>query len=96
MRGMDYLPDYISKTLQQPCLLNAVISDTAEVFKYGQEPCVSLKNAMDNNSRKTYVCQYFDVCPRTLNDRKIKSADIVITTLEGCCYCAFGEEKENF
>lgn len=96
MRGMDYLPNYVSKTLQQPCLLNAVISDTAEVFKYGQEPCVSLKNAMDNNSRKTYVCQYFDVCPRTLNDRKIKSADIVITTLEGCCYCAFGEEKENF
>lgn len=96
MRGMDYLPEYVSNILQQPCLLNAVINDTAEVFKYGQEPCVSLKNAMDSNPRKTYVCQYFDVCPRTLNDRKIKSANIVITTLEGCCYCTFGKEKENF
>ncbi len=96
MRGMDYLPEYVSDILQQPCLLNAVTSDTAEVFQYGQEPCVSLKNAMDSTSRKTYICQYFDVCPRTLNDRKIMGANIVITTLEGFCYCTFGEEKENF
>ena len=38
MRGMDYLPEYVSDILQQPCLLNAVTSDTAEVFQYGQEP----------------------------------------------------------
>lgn len=96
MRGMDYLPGYVSETLQQPCLLNAVISENTEVIKYGQEPCVSLKNAMHSDSKKTYVCQYFDICPRTLNDRKIKSADIVITTLEGLCYCTFGAERENF
>lgn len=96
MRGMDYLPEYISETLQQPCLLNAIINDTPEVIKYGHEPCVSLRNAANNNYKKTYVCQYYDICPRTQNDRKIKSADIVITTLEGFCYCTFGEEKENF
>lgn len=96
MRGMDHLPEYVSETLQQPCLLNAIMNDTEEVIQYGQEPCTSLKNAMINHSRKTYICQYFDICPRTLNDRKIKSADIVITTLEGFCYCTFGEEKENF
>lgn len=96
MRGMDYLPEYVSETLQQPCLLNAIIGESTEVIKYGQEPCVTLKNAMNSASKKTYVCQYFDVCPRTLNDRKMKSADIVITTLEGLCYCTFGVEKENF
>ena len=96
MRGMDYLPKYVSETLQQPCLLNAVIDESTEVIKYGQEPCVTLKNAMNSASKKTFVCQYFDVCSRTMNDRKMKSADIVITTLEGLCYCAFGAEKENF
>jgi len=96
MRGMDYLPEYVSETLQQPCLLNAIISESTEVIKYGQEPCVSLKDAMNSASKKTYVCQYFDVCPRTLNERKMKSADVVITTLEGLCYCTFGVEKENF
>ena len=93
MRGMDYLPEYVSDTLQQPCLLNAIINESTEVIKYGQEPCVALKNAVNSASKKTFVCQYFDVCPRTLNDRKIKSADIVITTLEGFCYCTFGVEK---
>jgi hypothetical protein len=93
---MDYLPKYVSETLQQPCLLNALISEGTEVFKYGQEPCVSLRDATDIASKKTYVCQYFDVCPRNLNDRKIKSADIVITTLEGLCYCYMGAQKENF
>ena len=96
MRGMDYLPKYVSVILQQPCLLNAVIDESTEVIKYGQEPCVTLKNAMNSASKKTFVCQYFDVCPRTMNDRKMKSADIVITTLEGLCYCTFGAEKENF
>lgn len=96
MRGMDYLPEYVSETLQQPCLLNAIIAETNEVFQYGQEPCVSLKNATDGVSRKTYVCPYFDICPRTLNERKIKSADIVVTTLEGFCYCTFGMGRENF
>ena len=66
------------------------------MIKYGQEPCVSLKNAMEKDSKKTYVCQYFDICPRTLNERKIKSSDIVITTLEGFCYCTFGVQRENF
>lgn len=96
MRGMDYLSEYVSEILQQPCLLNALINESTEVFKYGQEPCVSLKNAKDNNHRKTYVCPYYDICPRTENDRAIKSADIVVTTLEGFCYCSFGERKENF
>lgn len=96
MRGMDYLPKYVSETLQQPCLLNAIINETTDVIKYGQEPCVSLKNAMEKDSKKTYVCQYFDICPRTLNERKIKSSDIVITTLEGFCYCTFGVQRENF
>ena len=96
MRGMDYLPEHVSEVLQQPCLLNALIDETTEVIKYGQEPCTSLRNALDNNYRKTYICQYYDICPRTENERAIKSADIVITTLEGFCYCSFGEEKENF
>lgn len=96
MRGMDYLSEQVSEILQQPCLLNALIDESTEVFKYGQEPCVSLKNANDKNHRKTYVCQYYDICPRTENDRAIKSADIVVTTLEGFCYCSFGENKENF
>lgn len=96
MRGMDYLPEHVSEILQQPCLLNALINESTEVFKYGQEPCVSLKNANDKNHRKTYVCQYYDICPRTENDRAIKSADIVVTTLEGFCYCSFGENKDNF
>lgn len=96
MRGMDYLSEHVSEILQQPCLLNALIDESTEVFKYGQEPCVSLKNANDKNHRKTYVCQYYDICPRTENDRAIKSADIVVTTLEGFCYCSFGENKDNF
>lgn len=96
MRGMDYLSEHVSEILQQPCLLNALIDEATEVFKYGQEPCVSLKNANDKNHRKTYVCQYYDICSRTENDRAIKSADIVVTTLEGFCYCSFGENKDNF
>lgn len=96
MRGMDYLPENASEILQQPCLLNALIKEPTEVLKYGQEPCVSLKKADDKNYRKTYVCQYYDICPRTENDRKIPGADIVVTTLEGFCHCSFGEEKQNF
>lgn len=96
MRGMDYLSEHVSEILQQPCLLNALINESTEVLKYGQEPCTSLKNANDKNYRNTYVCQYYDICPRTENDRAIKSADIVVTTLEGFCYCSFGEKKDNF
>lgn len=96
MRGMDYLQEDVSEILQQPCLLNALIHESTEVVKYGQEPCVSIKKADDKNYRKTYVCQYYDICPRTENDRLIKSADIVVTTLEGFCYCSFGKNKDNF
>lgn len=101
MGGKDYLPEHISEILQQPCLLNALENDTTKIIKYGQEPCTILrkikeKDKTHKSSKTTYICPYYNFCPRTENDRRIYNADIVITTLEGYCYCNFGSERKNF
>ena len=90
--GKEYLEEHVSEVLQQPCLLNAIIENTENIIKYGQEPCTILKKKDGIN----YVCPYYDFCPRTENDRKIHTSDIIITTLEGFCYCNFNSNRENF
>lgn len=96
MRGNHFLTEYISAELQQPCMLNFLIHEPDVVIKYGQEPCVKLKKLNDKNPKRTYICQYYDFCPRTQNDRNIENADIVVTTLEGFCLCNFGKNRKNF
>lgn len=95
LRGRDYLEEYSSQMLQQPCLLNALIEDPSTTIKYGEEPCTSLRKE-GGDPKKTYICQYYDHCPRTRQDREIETADIVVTTLEGFCLCSFGKNRTNF
>ena len=47
MRGMDYLPEYVSDTLQQPCLLNAIINESTEVIKYGQDGLSVMRSSLN-------------------------------------------------
>lgn len=96
MRGRYYLSEDASKILQQPCLLNAFIDNSDITIKYGKEPCINFKKLGNSNSKESFICQYYDFCPRTKNDRNIVKADIVITTLEGFCLCNFGAERKNF
>ncbi|MBU5470554.1 hypothetical protein KQI85_09220 [Falcatimonas sp. MSJ-15] len=101
MRDRAYLSFFTSGVLQQPCLLNALTEEPNDIIEYGEEPCTSLKKPTDKNVNEkirseTYVCPYYDNCPKTQNARKIKSADIVLTTLSGFSLCSFGKEKEQF
>lgn len=45
MNGKDYLPEYQSFVLQQPCLLNALLPNDSVTFQYGKEPCFSFTKA---------------------------------------------------
>ncbi|WP_102265916.1 hypothetical protein [Massilicoli timonensis] len=105
MNGKDYLPEYQSFVLQQPCLLNALLPNDSVTFQYGKEPCFSFTKAnekyenMDekrNVNKKYYLCPYYDICPRNEQDREIKAADIVITTLEGFSMIRFSDSREIF
>lgn len=99
LQGREYLPEYASEVLQQPCLLNMYIEDSEALIRYGQEPCTSLVKQQGDRQgkrRQTYVCPYFDICPKTENERRIRHADVVVTTERGFCTCTFGRKKESF
>lgn len=82
-----------SEVLTSPCILNSHLVDkNAGLIGVGKEPCTSLKD----ENETMYICPYYNECPRTSLDREIVSADVVVTTSQGFCYCNYDVAEQKF
>ena len=72
-------------SLTAPCILDGTLApnDSFTAFEYGKEPCYFLK-VKENES--SYLCPFYSICPRKVNERQMAEADIIITHIASLTY----------
>ncbi len=81
-----YISEKFSKHLTGVCSLDGFIGrhDTFTTIDYGKEPCFKL---MSEENKGTYLCPFYESCPRKKDIRDIQNADIIITNIHSLISC---------
>jgi|GEM_PF-3731804 len=106
LRNRDCLTPFADNLLGQVCLLNVQASSEGETILYGKEPCkrfYRIVEGEDENGQKTKevistpcVCAYYDICKVLENERRLTTAQVLLTTPQGFVSCSFGRESRRF
>ncbi|HFD2029974.1 TPA: hypothetical protein ACF2C8_001725 [Clostridium perfringens] len=80
-----YMDNKYAKELTGTCILDGVINrlDNIKTIPYGKEPCFSLKYGENTCS---YLCPAYGICPRKESERKIATADVVVSNIYSMVY----------